>query len=147
MFWNRVFSVRNVQIWIVPSSNLVDLVILRNRFFRLRNGEIFSSLSLKRFVLLMLRNSVFKLQIFQIRILPSCKRVDLLMLRNRVFRVRKIRILSVIISIIYFSEIVFSGAKHSNRSSTILQDVIFADVQESRFQGRNVQIWAVLSNN
>ena len=57
------------------------------------------------------------------------------MLRNRVFRVRKIRILSVIISIIYFSEIVFSGAKHSNRSSTILQNVRFADVQESRFQG------------
>ena len=54
------------------------------------------------------------------------------------FQGAKIRIWAVIISIIYFSEIVFSGAKHWNRSSTILQDIRFADVQESRFQGENL---------
>ena len=41
MYRNPVFSVRNVQIWVVLSSILVDLVTLINRFFRLRNGEIF----------------------------------------------------------------------------------------------------------
>ena len=57
------------------------------------------------------------------------------MLRNRIFSVRKIRIWAAFMSISYFSEILFSGCETFKRSSTILQDVRFADVQESRFQG------------
>ena len=41
----------------------------------------------------------------------------------------------------------FRGAKRSNRSSTILQDVRFPDVQEFRFQREKRSNWAVLSNN
>ena len=39
------------------------------------------------------------------------------------------------------------AAKRSDRSSTILQESRFANAYESRFPGRNVEIWAVLSSN
>ena len=39
MFSNCVFSVRNVEIWAVLSSNEVDLLLLRNRVFMVRNAE------------------------------------------------------------------------------------------------------------
>ncbi len=75
MHKNPVFSVLNVQIWVVFSSNLVDLVILINRFFRLRNGEIFIAI-LEEGRFADDQEFRFKLQIFEIRVLPSCKRVD-----------------------------------------------------------------------
>ena len=50
----------------VLSSNLVDLLILRNRVFMLPNGEILAALSCKRFDLLMLSNRVFILRNGQI---------------------------------------------------------------------------------
>ena len=34
---NRVFKLRNVQIWVVSSCKGVDLLMLRNRVYRLRN--------------------------------------------------------------------------------------------------------------
>ena len=64
-----------------------------------------------------------------------CWRVDFLMLRNRDFRIR---------NFVYGQQRGrkatsqkwrFQAAKCSNMSSAIVQEVRFADVQESRFQG------------
>ncbi len=39
MLRNNVFTVRNVEIWAVLSSNEVDLLKLKNRVFRQRNNQ------------------------------------------------------------------------------------------------------------
>ena len=39
MLRNSVFSVRNVELWAVLSSNEVDLLKFRNRVFRQRNDQ------------------------------------------------------------------------------------------------------------
>ncbi len=85
---NRVFMVRNAEIWAVLSSNGSDLLMLNNRVFSLRNVEKCAVPSRKGFDLLMLRNRVIRLRNVQIRAVRSYNRVDLLMLRNRVFRLR-----------------------------------------------------------
>ena len=41
----------------------------------------------------------------------------------------------------------FQDAKRSDMSSALLLEGRYADAQESRFQGANVEIWAVLSSN
>ena len=73
MLKNRFFSLRIIQMWIVMSSNEVDLLMLWNRVLRLRNVQKFAVPSRKGVELLMLRNGVFSLRIGQIWVMLSCK--------------------------------------------------------------------------
>ena len=59
------------------SSNEFDLLIPRNRVFRLRNVQIWVVLSWMVVVLLIFTNSVFKLQNVQIWTVSNCKGVYL----------------------------------------------------------------------
>ena len=137
MLRNLIFSLRNIQIWAVPSRNEFDLLMLRNRGFRLRIVQIWTVLSSNEVDLLMLRNCVFRLRNFQKWAVPTRNVVDLLLLRNRVFRLRIVQtwLMSSCVSVRYFSGIAFSVFKRSDMSSATLQEVPFADAQESRFQG------------
>ena len=113
----------NVYIWVVPPCYVVDLMVLRNRVFRLRNVQIYVVLSWKVVVVLIFTNSVsscktfnmicvelqmclfadcqvchFRSRKFQVIAVPSFKRVDLLMFTNISFMVRNVEICAVLSS-------------------------------------------------
>ena len=72
MFKNSGFSVRAVEIYAVLTSNVVDLLMLRNRVVRQRNDQICAMPSLKGFDFLIHRNRVLRLGIFHIYVVSPC---------------------------------------------------------------------------
>ena len=112
MLRNRLFTLRNVEMWAVPSCMDFDLLIVRNRVFRFPDVQIWLALSWDFVDLLIFRNCVFKLENVHISTVPNCKGLDLLT-----------------------QEWHFQSGKRSDKSSTTLQEGRFADAQEKRFQG------------
>ncbi len=119
---NRVLTLGNVHICVVPPCYVVDLLNLKNRFFRFRKVKYGLVLFWKEVVLLIFTNSVFMLQNFQIFTLSKSNGVYLLIFINGIL-----------------------AAKSTDKSSTILQDLLMPS--KSIFTVRNVEIWAVLSSN
>ena len=74
------FELGKGHIRVLPLCYIVDLLILKNRVFRLRNVQIWVVLS--SIILLIFTNSVFKLQNVQIWTESNCKWVYLLIVMS-----------------------------------------------------------------
>ena len=94
----RVFRLRNIQIWVVLSWNVVILLIFRNSVFKVRNVQIWTVKNSKIVYLLIVRKGIFRLLNVLIRAVHSSKRVDFLILWNSIFSVRNVEILAVLSS-------------------------------------------------
>ncbi len=108
------FEAWKLCIMLVQPFYVVNLLILTNRVFRLRNVQIWVVLSWKVVVRLIFTNSVFKLQNFQIWNVYNYKWVYLLIVRNGIFRSRNVRLLQYHPargSICWSSRVVFTGWK------------------------------------
>ena len=88
---NRVFRLRNVQIWVVRPWKVTVLLIFTNCFQAAKRSDM-DCVELQGVYLLIDMNGIFGLRKVQIRAVPSCKSVDLLILRSSVLTVRNVEI-------------------------------------------------------
>ena len=117
-----VFTVVNVEIWVMLSSNEVDLLVLRNYVFRLR--------------------------IFQKCAVPSRKGFLVDCLESCILVAKRSDMINYVMKVHLFSdtqESCFEAWKSSHMACSALLCGRFANSQESCFQARNAQICVVLT--
>ena len=148
MLRNSVFSLRNDQVWVLPSCRGVDFLLHMNRCetfiyvqYRSKKGSIcwFSGMAF------------FQTAKRKIRAVPFCKGVGLLMLRNRIFRLRNVQkwaVPSCKGSNCWSSGIAFSDCETVRYGLfRPAKGVDLLMVRKSVFMLRIVQIWAVPNCN